>query len=97
MTKQLTNKTWFINYQMFQIWIDDLQAKRVAKQIQDGAEYLKIDGRLLPAKSCALLKGEDNINLQKIKRGVWKCQYGYEHEPNQQCGHNLIKVGQNDI
>ncbi len=87
MTQQITDKTYFINYQMYQIWINEKQAKNVEEQIMQGAEFLSVEGRLLPAKSCALLKGEDNTNLQKTKRGVWTCNYGYEHEPGQQCGH----------
>lgn len=89
--RTLTDKTWFIYYKGFQIWINDEQAQQVRKLMLAGNQYLDIDGRMIKLDEVALLKGEDNDRAEKLRRGDWKCEYGYWHAKGDQCGHGLSR------
>lgn len=85
----LTDKRWFLYFKGFQIWINDQQAEQVRKLMAKGAEYVDVEGSMIPLDDVALLKGEYNTLAEKVKRGAWMCEYGYWHEKNDQCGHGL--------
>ena len=88
--KNLTNKTWFIYYKGFQIWLSEEEANAIKPLMSGDDKTVEIAGRILPLKDIALLKGEDNDRAEKLRRGYWMCEYGYFHEKNNECGHNLI-------
>ena len=88
--KQLTNKTYFILYQGYKIWITPEQGRNVIQTIKNGGKFVEIDGRLLPVGMFGILKGEDNEIMEKEKKGEWKCEAGYWHQKNEECGHNIL-------
>lgn len=89
MTQAITDKMWFIHYRGFQVWLNESQAEQVRRIMRDGKEVVEIDGRMIPTRDMALLKGDDNTLAEHIKHGDWKCEYGHWHEKNQGCGHML--------
>ena len=91
MTQSLSDKTWFIYFKGFQIWLNNEEATIVQNSMDAGAKYVDIEGRRIPLTDCALLKGEDNDKLEKVKKGAWQCEYGYWHSKNEECGHGLLK------
>lgn len=86
--QSLTNKTWFIFYKGFQIWLTEEEATSVKTLMAGGQKIVEVSGRMLPLQEIALLKGEDNDRTEKIKRGEWMCQWGQWHQRNDQCAHD---------
>ena len=89
--KKLSNKTWFIYYKGFKIWLSDEEAKAVRNALLSGNTTLDVEGRIFKSDDIALLKGEDNDILEKTKKGMWQCEYGYWHNKNDQCAHHMLK------
>ena len=87
MSTKLTDKTWFIYYKGFQIWLSSEQAEATRALIKSGSKWLDIEGRLLKLEDCALMKGEDNERAEKLRRGSWMCEYGHWHTKNDECAH----------
>ena len=84
----VTDKTWFLYFKGFQIWVTEAQSEAVRKVMDSGKEYLDIDGRRIKLDDCALLKGEDNDRMEKIKCGNWMCAWGQWHSKDENCGHD---------
>ena len=89
MTNAITDKTWFVDYKGFQIWITEEQKKALESQIEEGKDFVNIEGRTLPINNVAILSGQDNDRRERIKRGDWKCRYDEWHTKGEECGHML--------
>jgi len=88
--KQLTDKTWFIYYKGFQIWLSEKEVKLIKSLMASGQKMVEISGRVFPLQDIALLKGEDNTRLEKTKKGEWQCEWGKWHQRSEQCGHDKL-------
>lgn len=90
MSQAITDKTWFISYQRYQIWITEQEANNIKQALNKSSDnFIEVQGRVIPIKSCALLKAEDSTLIEKQKRGEWKCEHGHWHSRNQECGHGI--------
>ena len=80
-------------------FLDDREADQVREAIKQGLDYLEVGDSLISRYDFSRLVGSENYNeAERIRRGEWKCQYGYWHEKGQECGHTeLEKYGKQTI
>ncbi len=86
---QLTDKTHIILMTGdIRIWITEKEFETAEKLIGAGKVFINLDGRLINTKSIIYAGPRNELELaDRIKRGEWKCEYGFWHEKYQQCGH----------
>lgn len=70
-------------------FLDDKEAESIRNSIKGGADYLEIGESLISRYDFSRLVGSENYEeAERIKRGEWKCRYGFWHSFGEQCGHS---------
>lgn len=91
MEKQITDKTHLIVLMGgMRIWINEKEYQEIKKEIYGRKAFVEIEGNIINTNSILYAGSRIGIDeADRIKRGDWKCQYGFWHTKGQECGHML--------
>lgn len=69
-------------------FLEDEDAERLRLAIRSGSQFLEIEDSLVASSEFSrLISSENYQETEKIRRGEWKCRFGFWHHRGEECGH----------
>ena len=95
MNKQITDKIYCILLRSgIRIWVNKIGAENLTSQIEKGRSLFEIEGQVVNRSDISGVFTADKIDeLDKSKRGMWRCKYGEWHNRYDtcECGRHAFK------
>lgn len=67
--------------------LTEIEKNKLVKSLD--AQYIQIDGDIIMTHQIrGIVHGDRLLDLDKIKKGEWKCKYDQWHTKGEQCGHD---------
>lgn len=90
--QQITDKTYCVmlndNYKTY---LTKDEAEFLSKSFEQGKEVVRVGDKTFFKFGVRFILNACEIDREdKLKRGDYKCEFGYWHEKGQQCGHGEI-------
>jgi len=92
MNKQITDKIYCILLRSgIRIWVDKLKSIELTAQIRGGGNLFEIEGQVVNKSDISGIFTADKIDeLDKEKRGMWKCKFNVWHNRYDICNCGMI-------
>jgi hypothetical protein len=97
MTTAITNKTICLGLAGGnKTYLTADQYRELKAKLKAGADFIILgegtpDEKLISKHSIMFTTNASDIEQNdKVKKGEWKCQYGYWHAKGQECGHDMM-------
>jgi hypothetical protein len=87
-----TDKTYCIMLRGgYKTYINKLQNNQLTEKI-NVSKFIVIGEKTINSSDIMFILPASEIEYtERVKRGEYKCEYGYWHTKGQECGHMLIK------
>jgi len=91
MNKALSTKNYvLVLSDRSKFFLNKEEAELVKEAIRNDVKYIEIGESIVMTFSISrLVTGAEYEEVERVKRGEWKCRYNEWHERNQECGHML--------
>lgn len=94
MESEITNKIYcLVTHRTGRYWITKERRDNILTVINSNSpsRMLEIDDNHIAIIDIAgIVKGDQIIQLDRIKKGDYQCRYGFWHDRNGTCGHNML-------
>jgi hypothetical protein len=90
--KAITDKTFVLMTKRgYRVWLNYKQAEAVKMALLKGKKFISVDDLFFNSQEISFILPASEIDREdRVKRGEWKCKYGYWHSKNEECGHGMI-------
>ena len=91
MKNEITDKTFVLMFKgSYKIWITQKEAETIKWALKKNAKFVEINDIFFKTDDVTFILPAAEIDREdRIKRGEWKCEFGFWHQKGEQCGHLL--------
>ena len=93
MSKEISTKNFvLVLIDGGRFFLDEAEAEKVKQAIRAEIKFIEIGNSIIMTSGISrLVSGVNYEEAEKIKRGDWKCKYGFWHQKWEQCAHGEFK------
>jgi hypothetical protein len=93
MKREITDKVFVVTLRgNYRCWINDKQKIALEQALLAGKKFIKVDEYFFNSGDISFILPAPEIDREeRIKRGDWKCQYGYWHTKGEECAHGELE------